>query len=67
MPFTVTVQVDPDRCVGYGECVAADPAAVELDAAGCARILLATLDADRARALCDACPADALRIVGSGA
>ena len=29
--------IDPDTCVGYGECVAQDAEAVELDETGCAR------------------------------
>ena len=34
--------IDPDACVGYGECVAEDAAAVELDENGCARALVQT-------------------------
>ena len=33
----VRVVVDPDVCIGSGECVAEDPDAVELDDSGCAR------------------------------
>ena len=40
--------IDPDTCVGYGECVAEDAAAVELDEHGCARALLPRLPQDRA-------------------
>jgi ferredoxin len=56
------IEIDPDACVGYGECVAEDSAAVELDEHGCARMLVARLTLDRARRLCEACPAAAIRI-----
>ena len=36
----VRVIVDPDVCIGSGECVATDPDAIELDATGCARVLI---------------------------
>jgi ferredoxin len=54
--------IDPDTCVGYGECVAEDPEAVELDDQGCARPLLAVLDADRAQRICAACPVSAITL-----
>jgi ferredoxin len=54
--------IDPDTCVGYGECVAEDAEAVELDADGCARTLLAALDADRAQRICSACPVGAITL-----
>jgi ferredoxin len=59
----VRVIVDPDACLGFGECVALDPEAVELDRHGTARILLPVLEADRAKRLCDACSDGALSIV----
>ena len=34
--------IDPDTCVGYGECVAQDAEAVELDDQGCAHALVAS-------------------------
>ena len=37
------IVIDPDACVGYGECVAEDAAAVELDEHGCARALVPLL------------------------
>jgi ferredoxin len=58
----VTLTIDPGTCVGYGECVAEDAAAVELDEAGCARALLAVLDADRASRICAACPVGAISV-----
>jgi ferredoxin len=54
--------IDPDTCVGYGECVAEDPEAVRLDDAGCAHALHATLDADRAERICSACPVGAITL-----
>ncbi len=56
----VRLIVDLDTCVGYGECVAEDPDAVELDANGQSRALLATLDAARAAPICVACPVGAI-------
>jgi ferredoxin len=52
--------IDPDACVGYGECVATDADAVELDDHGCARAITATVAADRAERLCAACPVGAI-------
>ena len=54
--------IDPDTCVGYGECVAQDAAAVELDDQGCARPRTATLAADRAQGICAACPVGAITL-----
>ncbi len=59
----IRVIVDPDACLGFGECVALDPEAVELDGHRTARILLPVLEADRAKRLCDACSDGALSIV----
>jgi ferredoxin len=58
----VIVTVDHDTCVGYGECVAADPEAVELGEDGCARVVAATLDEERALEICNACPVSALAL-----
>ena len=52
--------IDPDICVGYGECVALDPDAVELDDGGCAHPRIAVLAADRAERICAACPVGAI-------
>lgn len=54
--------IDPDTCVGYGECVAQDAEAVELDENGCAHPLIATLDAERAQQICSACPVGAITL-----
>jgi ferredoxin len=59
----VIIAIDADACIGYGECVTEDPDAVELDADGCARVLEAELDADRAERLCRSCPSNAIRVV----
>lgn len=58
----VDLILDRDLCVGYGSCIDEDPEAIELAGDGCARLRLAVLPAARARALCDACPAGALRV-----
>jgi ferredoxin len=60
--MTVQLIVDPDVCIGSGECVATDPEAIELDETGCARVLIAELDEARATDICDACPVGALSI-----
>ncbi len=59
----VSLVIDRDACVGYGECVAEDPGAVALDNDGCARVLVAVLDAERASRICAACPVGAVRVV----
>jgi ferredoxin len=58
----VHVTVDPDACIGSAECVAVDPEAIELDEHGTARLLVADLDEERAKELCDACPVGALSL-----
>jgi ferredoxin len=58
--MNVQLIVDPDTCIGYGECVAADAEAVELDSEGCARVRLAELDRVRAERLCATCPVGAI-------
>jgi ferredoxin len=60
--MTVQLIVDPDVCIGSGECVATDPEAIELDDTGCARVLIAQLEESRATELCDVCPVGALSI-----
>jgi ferredoxin len=60
--MNVTVIVDPDTCIGSGECVALDSEAIELDEQGTARILLAEMDEQRAEQLCATCPVGALSI-----
>ena len=60
--MSVRVIVDPDGCIGSGECVSEDPDAIEIDESGCARVLIAALDEARAQRLCDVCPVGALSI-----
>ncbi len=60
--MTVRLIVDEDVCIGSGECVAEDPAAITLDDSGLARVLIPDLDEDRAGRICDACPVGALSI-----
>ena len=62
--MNVTVVVDPDTCIGSGECIALDPEAVDLDEQGTARILLAEMDEQRAERLCIVCPVGAPSIEG---
>ena len=58
----VHLLVDPDACIGSGECVASDPEAIELDEQGTARVLVSEFEESRGQALCDACPVGALSI-----
>jgi len=58
--------IDRDTCVGYGECVAQDAEAVELDHQGCARVRLASLDRARAERICAACPVGAIALGEAG-
>jgi ferredoxin len=60
--MNVIVVIDRSQCVGYGECVAEDPDAVELDGEGCARVLHAELPNDRAERLCSVCPTGAISL-----
>ena len=62
----VELVIDPDTCVGYGECVAEDAEAVELDGDGCARARLVSLDRARAERICAACPVGAISFVAAG-
>jgi ferredoxin len=54
--------IDTEACVGYGECVAEDPEAMELDEGGCARVRIVHLDEDRAARICAACPVSAISL-----
>ena len=56
------VIVDEDLCIGSGECIAEDPEVMELDEHGCARVLVANIEDDRAQRICDACPVGALTV-----
>jgi ferredoxin len=54
--------IDPDTCVGYGECIAEDAEAVELDDNGCARALVPLMSRERAERLCAVCPVGAISV-----
>lgn len=57
----VRLVVNLDVCVSYGECVAEDPDAMELDENGQSRARIATLDIERAKRICAACPVGAIK------
>jgi ferredoxin len=59
----VRLIIDPDLCIGYGECVSEDPAAVELGEDGCAHPLVHLISAERAQRICAVCPTGALSSV----
>lgn len=61
--MNVTITIDADACIGYGECVAENPEAVELDDGGCARLRVSQVDVDKACRLCAACPTGAISVV----
>ena len=56
----VRLIIDPDVCIGSGECVAEEPDAVELDRHGIAVVTAPELEEERARTLCDNCPVGAI-------
>ena len=58
----VQLIVDPDACIGSGECVALEPEVVELDAQGIAEVIVPEIDEERAKLLCDTCPIGAISI-----
>ena len=55
----VRLVINPELCIGYGECVAEEPAAVELGADGCAHPLVPLISAERAQRICAVCPTGA--------
>lgn len=60
----VTLMIDPDECIGFGECVSEDPGAVALGEDGCARPIVATLARSRAERICAVCPTGAVTVDG---
>jgi ferredoxin len=65
----VEVSVDPELCIGSGECVRIDPVAFVLDdAAGVSRPTAAapTGDAERLLEAARSCPTQAIRLVRDG-
>jgi ferredoxin len=61
----VELIVDPDACIGSGECVALDPEVIELDHQGIAQVIVAEVEEERAKLLCDTCPIGAISIARS--
>jgi ferredoxin len=59
--------IDAETCVGYGECIAEDAEAVELDDHGCARTLVPLMTRERAERLCAACPVGAITLRSASA
>ena len=59
----VHLVVDPDICIGSGECVSLDPEAVEL-LDGLAHVRIDPIEDSRADQICTACPVGALSIEG---
>ena len=57
----VHLVVDPDICIGSGECVGLDPEAVELRD-GLAHVRIDPIEDRRADQICNACPVGALSI-----
>ena len=58
----VRLVIDPDLCIGYGECVAEDAEAVALNEDGCARPIVDRLPLARAERICAACPTGAISV-----
>jgi ferredoxin len=59
--------IDPDVCVGYGECIAEDAEAVELGDNGCAHALVPLMTRERAERLCAVCPVGAISLRSASA
>jgi ferredoxin len=61
----VTVEIDPDICIGVGACVMAEPDAFEFTDEGTSRVIEGTtLPRARAEEVCDGCPSGAISIAG---
>ena len=56
----VRLIVDADACIGSGECVALEPEVIELDSHGIAEVIVAELEEERAKLLCETCPVGAI-------
>ncbi|MEX0912022.1 MAG: ferredoxin [Gemmatimonadota bacterium] len=61
----MTVRIDRTLCVGFGDCVTGAPETFELDEEGIA-VFIAPSDTPRERLIeaCDACPVDAITVLG---
>jgi ferredoxin len=60
----VTLLINRDACIGFGECVSEDPDAVSLGDDGCAHALRPTLERSRAERICAVCPTGAITVDG---
>jgi ferredoxin len=58
----LTLRIDRDLCVGFGDCIQVAPEAFELDSEGVAVVIQGAEEVERERLLeaCRACPVDAL-------
>lgn len=61
----LTVRIDRTICVGFGDCMAEAPDALELDEEGIAAFKAGAASVERERLLraCEACPVDALVVL----
>jgi ferredoxin len=60
----LTIQIDRDLCVGFGDCVAEAGTAFVLDESGVACFAAPdAVDRDRLIRACEVCPVDALSVV----
>jgi len=62
----LTIRIDRTLCVGFGDCVDVAPEAFALDGEDVAVLLPGAGDTPRERliAACDACPVDAITVLG---
>lgn len=60
----VRLIVDPDACIGSGECVALEPEVIELDSHGIAEVIVPEIEEERAKLLCENCPVGAISTAG---
>jgi ferredoxin len=63
---TLTVRIDRDLCVGFGDCLDLAPQVFALDEDGVAIFLAppGEIDTDHLVQACDACPVDAIEVFG---
>jgi ferredoxin len=63
----LTIRIDRDLCVGFGDCVEAAPDAFKLDAAGIVVFVEpAAVERERLISASDACPVDAITVWDTG-
>lgn len=63
----ITVQIDRTLCVGFGDCVTAEPGVFEIDGSDVAvfRMPAESVPRERLLAACAACPVDAIVVLDS--